>query len=647
MGLLLGLGLLVLGGGEAGALGAAEPGARPPEPASPGLASPGLATPVSTADKATSFHVEYVLGRDGSVSVTENISWEFPSGGNRHGIERLIKARGGYQDREDVYREYEMTDVSAMSPSGAPDQVSVSEFGAFNRIRVGSPDETVHGVQRYVVKYRLANYVNGFTDHAEFYFNLIDPSNENVYENVSATVTGPAPIDRAECFNGELGSTSRCEGTPGATATFSAPDAGPGQGVSILASLPRTAFDALAPDLREGGVSEDGSVVTTATARALGALGIGAGVTLPLLAAGVMGTLVYTRGRDEQYAGLTPGLTPGTDQSGHVMRGQAPTVAVQFTPPEGVQPGMLGTVIDESANTVDVAATVVDLAVRGFLTMGETESGMFGKGDWRLIRAAPAPDSPLHPYEAKLLEGIFVLGDSVLLSDLKNHFSGTLGSVQSAMYAEAVQRGWFRESPERQRRVWTGFGKLLVVGGVASVVWLGGGFSALFQGSGMPVPPGAVLGVGVALAGGILWFMGRKMAARTADGSAVLAQSKGFRQYLVTAEANQIRWEEAEEIFSRYLPYAIVFGVAEKWASTFEQVARAAQAAGHSMVMPTWYIGDGSLGGFTGLASGMDSFATMAGGTFTSTPGSSGSSGFSSGGGFSGGGGGGSSGGSW
>jgi uncharacterized membrane protein len=127
----------------------------------------------------------------------------------------------------------------------------------------------------------------------------------------------------------------------------------------------------------------------------------------------------------------------------------------------------------------------------------------------------------------------------------------------------------------------------------------------------------------------------------------VLAQAKGFKQYLVTTEANQIRWEEAQDIFSRYLPYAIVFGVASQWAATFEQVARAAAAAGHTITPPFWYVGSGDFGSFSNIASGMDSFATTAGGTFTSTPGSSGSSGFSSGGGFSGGGGGGSSGGSW
>ena len=616
-------------------------------PGSPGLvASPSAALP--TEDKATRFHVDVELTRDGSAHVTENITWTFPSDQERHGIERLIKVRAGYQDRKDTFRVYEMSDVSARSTTGAPADVSVSEFGAYDRIRVGRPDETVSGTQSYVVSYTLANYVNGFADHAEFYFNLVDPSNENTYENVSASVHGPEPVDRVDCFYGELGSTSRCQATAGETAQFSAGTVPPGQGVSILASLPRTAFDSLEPDLRQGQVTDQGSVVTPATARALGLLSIGTGVTLPLLAAGLMGFLVYTRGRDEQYAGLTPGLTPGHGEQGHVVRGQAPTVAVQFTPPAGVQPGMLGTIVDETANTIDVAATVVDLAVRGYLTLEETEKGMFGRTDWRLTRTTSPPDpSQLHPYELRLLNGIFATGDSVLLSELKNHFATTLKGVQQAMYDEVVQRGWFRASPQLQRGIWTGLGKVMVFGGIFGLFWLGGPLSAMMPGNGLPVPPATVLGVGVVLAGAIVWLLGRRMAARTADGSAVLAQSLGFRQYLVTAEANQIRWEEAQDIFSRYLPFAIVFGVAEKWAETFEQVAAAAAAAGHTIAYPGWYIGTQGYGSFTHLATGMDSFATTAGGTFTSTPGSSGSSGFSSGGGFSGGGGGGSSGGSW
>ena len=117
----------------------------------------------------------------------------------------------------------------------------------------------------------------------------------------------------------------------------------------------------------------------------------------------------------------------------------------------------------------------------------------------------------------------------------------------------------------------------------------------------------------------------------------------------MTAEASQIRFEEASAIFSRYLPYAIVFGVADRWAGTFQKVAEAAQAAGQPLLMPAWYIYNGAMfPNFTGIADGAGSFASSAGGTFaaTASSGSSGGSGFS-GGGFCGGGVGGSSSGSW
>ena len=49
-------------------------------------------------------------------------------------------------------------------------------------------------------------------------------------------------------------------------------------------------------------------------------------------------------------------------------RGVAP---VEFAPPEDLRPGQVGTIVDEQANTLDVTATIVDLAVRGYLTIEE------------------------------------------------------------------------------------------------------------------------------------------------------------------------------------------------------------------------------------------------------------------------------------
>ena len=107
-----------------------------------------------------------------------------------------------------------------------------------------------------------------------------------------------------------------------------------------------------------------------------------------------------------------------------------------------------------------------------------------------------------------------------------------------------------------------------------------GALQAMLGGRASPVASRSV--PALIVAGGIVRLLGRRMAAKTAEGSAVLAQSLGFKEYLMTAEAGQIEFEEASNVFSRYLPYAVVFGVADRWASTFAQVAQAAEAAGQS-----------------------------------------------------------------
>jgi uncharacterized membrane protein len=104
------------------------------------------------------------------------------------------------------------------------------------------------------------------------------------------------------------------------------------------------------------------------------------------------------------------------------------------------------------------------------------------------------------------------------------------------------------------------------------------------------------------------------------------------------AETERQRFAERENIFSEYLPYAIVFGSVEKWARAFKDIDVTKQTA-------SWYTGS-TLGAFSAsdLSSNLSSFSNQVSSTIASTPGGSGGSGF---GGGSGGGGGGGGGGSW
>mgnify|MGYP001791806508 CR=1 FL=1 len=607
-------------------------------------------------ERILSFTADYDLASDGSVRVTETLVWQFGPG-EHHGIKRNITVRQSVATPPDTVRIYEMSEVGASSPTGANADVYVSELGADNVIRIGSPTEPFEGAQQqtYVVKYHLTHVANGFPDHAELFWNVTGGGFDLPLDSVKVTVHGPAAVTDALCFQGADRSADPCQASAVQSATYSATGLGPHQQMTIVASFPASAITDTAPDLRAGdtGFSGDlGSQMSPSMAKALSLVGYGGGLAIPALAVALMGTLFWKRGRDEQYAGLTPGLTPVAGASEPVTHGQRGPVAVQFAPPTGVRPGLVGTIIDEQANTIDVSATVVDLAVNGYLTIEEVQSGgVFNRADWQLTKMVPPePAEALLPFEETLLAGIFADSNPVLLSGLKNKFHSTLTTVQSQMYAEVTRRGWFRKPPDQARRGWTTLGLLVMGGGLASGWFLGfqSADTDRIGGLSLVIPSGIVLAGGLLIAGAIIYLLGQRMAAKTADGSAVLAQSLGFKQYLVTAEARQIRFEEAQDIFSRYLPYAIVFGVADRWAGTFSEVAEAATAAGQSIGMPGWYIfaGSGGFGNFGGIASGMDSFSTMASGTFTSTPGSSGGSGFG-GGGFSGGGGGGGGGGSW
>ena len=60
---------------------------------------------------------------------------------------------------------------------------------------------------------------------------------------------------------------------------------------------------------------------------------------------------------------------------------------VEYRPPDDLRPAQVGVLIDETADPLDVTASIVDLAVRGYLTIEEIpDKGLFSKADWKLTR---------------------------------------------------------------------------------------------------------------------------------------------------------------------------------------------------------------------------------------------------------------------
>src|SRR5690606_28877145 len=100
-------------------------------------------------------------------------------------------------------------------------------------------------------------------------------------------------------------------------------------------------------------------------------------------------------------------------------------VVVEYLPPDDLKPAQMGVLMDERADTLDVTATIVDLAVRGYLHITELEKkGWFGSNDWKLTKLKDGND--LSPFEKRVLTGLFNSKTEVEMSDLKYKFADDL-----------------------------------------------------------------------------------------------------------------------------------------------------------------------------------------------------------------------------
>lgn len=310
-------------------------------------------------------------------------------------------------------------------------------------------------------------------------------------------------------------------------------------------------------------------------------------VAVLVVAAGLVAWVRY-RHRDEVFVGITPGLVPAAGQQvgrARLRPADRPVVAVRFTPPDGVSPGLAGTVVDNTVNGVDVSATLVDLAIRGWFRIrplhteqrrATGEPGRAGTAsDWELVRRPDPEADQLSPAEQVLVQGLFTLGDTVTLSAVRAEHGEILRRAVVALYRETVDRGWFSEHPRSRPKGW------LAAGIIVGLVGLGLSIGPVLTGSWETASVGvALLVAGVALAIGT-WLP----TPTTAEGSAVRFQALGFKQYLATAEAGQLATDAAADIYSKYLPYAMVFGVVGHWNKVFADVVRRA----HDTGVPVYY----------------------------------------------------------
>lgn len=308
-------------------------------------------------------------------------------------------------------------------------------------------------------------------------------------------------------------------------------------------------------------------------------------------------------------------------------------IAVMYEPPDQLTPAEAGTLVDESPDTRDITATVVDLAVRGYVRISERKAehlfGLWSSMDYAFQRTKPRQEwAALPSFERLLLEALFKDSevDEILLSSLENRFYKSLPGIHDAIFQSLQKRTYYSQRPDRVKQGY-------LIGGIAFGMLLTIGLGILADRWGLA--PLTVFVAGL-LSGMIVIGFGRIMPARTQQGTRALEGVLGFEEFLTRVEADRFdRVIKTPELFEKFLPYAMALGVEKNWAAAFETIV---------MTAPAWYQGsDLTQFNTRGFTSRMGDLASRTGSTMTSAPRSSGGSGFSSGGssggGFGGGGG--------
>jgi uncharacterized membrane protein YgcG len=539
-----------------------------------------------------SFHSDVMVMPDGSVNVTEIIQAHF-LGGPWHGLYRSIPVE--YVTPQGF--NYSLfLDVKRISDAhGQPLKFDSSRERHYRKLKIYIADAD-DSVQTISIEYTVSDALRFFDDHDEFYWNVTGDEWTAPIRSASARIIVPAGTTniRANVFTGAYRSRAQ---------DADVEIAGNGVEVRSRASL----------GIREGltvAVAFDKGFVHEPTAADKVSLFLRSNwpLLVPIFAFFVMFYLWWTKGRD-------PRLRP---------------IAAQYEPPDQLTPGEAGTLVDNSADMRDITASIVDLAVRGYIAIEEhqkdTMLGLMHHKDYNfLVRKDRSEWAKLKPHEQTLLAGLFTtgsVGESVAMSSLENHFYTSLPGIRNNIFDSLVTHGYYKQRPDAVRATYLG------VGGVLGLLMVFGGLK-LAASMGMAPPAFIIAGI---LTGGIIAGFGWFMPAHTEQGARALEGVLGFEDFLVHVESDRFnKMIKTPEMFEKFLPFAMALGVEKNWSKAFQGILKEP---------PTWYRGSSYGPNFYPIyfVNDLNYMSTQAGSAMTSAPRSSGGSGFSGGGGSSGGG---------
>lgn len=561
----------------------------------------GLLLPVGTraqvpVERIVSFDSQITLSRDNVVSFHESIDYDFGLT-PRHGIYRYVPTEYGDRDGHTFYLSLAVKGVTDERGKGLHYERGTEGPNVF--LKIGDADKTITGRHIYVISYELMPVVRQGAGTDLLTLNVTGNGWKVPIEQANAKLILPSGVTLLanRCFTGLTGlTTGHCTITPTAA----------GYVVALTKPLAVSEGLTLASDLPTGSVTrylEANQRPPIRWSNYFGALTAAGLAALSLLWL-VLSWIRYRVARSRQ------------------------TIVPAYEPPDKLMPAELGYLTDNRSNMTEVTATLIDLAVRGWLNIEQTApKKLLTKAKYRLTKQKEGKG--LQNYEQELFNALFASGKSITLDELDRTKMATATSRFRDQLKSTLDAKGYYAKPARHHRWLKGAPWI-----IGSVVWLAVLVIHLVAGTG----GGAILWNMVATTAGLIalgYVILRKRS--TAAGVSEWAEVEGFKWWLSMTEKERLKFTDAPErtpkLFSAMLPAAVALGVEKQWAKQFEGIDVAKDT--------NWYVGNQVFTSYALAGDLRSGFAGAVSSNFASVSSSSGgSSGSFSGGGFGGGGGG-------
>lgn len=560
------------------------------------------------SESIESFDARVFVDDSGMADVTETITYNM-AGVQHHGLKRIIPVAQTITDQGRTRYLSNRLELLSVSEDG-DDSVQFTQTSIDNgrntEILIGDPATTKTGIHNYTLHYRLGpvTFTDGKADFVNY--NVTGFTDDMILHNVSASVTVPdgSAIKIYKCFTGTPGAkqsdcTSKLEGN---TITVKAnSDIAPGHALSLEADLPIKTFTGYATitDTPPAGSSANLSKPALYTI-------FGVGIYFVFMIGLVIFAIVRGFVRHHLFKKET----------------KRRTVIAQYEPPDQLKPAEISVLnaSDDPISSTAITATLIDLAVRGYLKIGEEKAKtVFRSASYRFT-ICKALDG-LEDYELDTVKLIF--GETPLAKDASAVFAPNVDTTRASK-ATAItsnlkdrlsQAGYFEIKTNKIGRfankkrslgsgLKSGYTILAILFAMAVLALiLSPGLIGLFV-------PIMIAGLMIFIPISIVFSMSQIR--YTAKGYDEWAKVAGFKLFLSVTEQERIKFENAPKatpaLFNKFLPYAIALGVEEKWSAQFANITISPDQVG-------WYAGSFANFDATAFSS---SFVT----SFTSSVGS-------------------------